>query len=139
MSGKLINEIISKLEEDALMVLKFMASNGLVANASKTSFIIIGDNSIQNQSIKIGQAQVVQEHSAKLLGMSFSDDLQWKQHINKTISALNSRLYLIMRLKNKLGLSSLKRIADSIYNSKLRYGIHLCGKVRNLDSIQVKG
>ena len=50
------------------------------------------------------------------------------------ISALNSRLYLIMRLKNKLGLSSLKRIADSIYNSKLRYGIHLCGKVRNLES-----
>ena len=96
--------------------------------------IIIGTKAIKDQSIKIGQAVVVQEHGAKLLGMSFTDDLQWNQHINNTISALNSRLFLIMRLKNKLGLNSLKRIADSIYNSKLRYGIHLCGKVRTLDT-----
>ena len=30
-----------KLEEDAANVLKYMASNGLVANANKTSLIIL--------------------------------------------------------------------------------------------------
>ncbi len=71
-----------------------------------------------------------QEYGAKLLGMHFTDDLQWKEHINKTMSALKSRLFLIMRLRNKISQNSLKRIADSIFNSRLRYGVHLCGKVR---------
>ena len=120
MSGKSLTEIISKLEEDAIMVLKFMASNGLVANASKTTFLIIGQASIKNQEIRIGTSTVKQEYGSKLLGMNLTDDLLWKEHINKTISALNSRLFLIMRLKNKISQISLKRIADSIFNSKLR-------------------
>ena len=44
-----------------------------------------------------------------------------------------------MRLKNKIGLTSLKRIAGSIFNLKLRYGIHLCVKLRNLDSDPSQG
>ena len=44
-----------------------------------------------------------------------------------------------MRLKSKIGLLSLKRIADSIFNSKLRYGIHLCGKVRSAESDTCQG
>ena len=39
-----------------------------------------------------------------------------------------------MRLKNKLDEKSLRRIADSLFNSKLRNGIHLCGKIRIQDS-----
>ena len=44
-----------------------------------------------------------------------------------------------LRNKNKVELSSLKRIADSRFNSKLRYGIHLCGKVRFVDSGSCQG
>ena len=106
----------------------------LVANASKTTFLIIGTKQISNQEIRIGATIVKQEHGAKLLGMNFTDDLLWKEHINKTILALKSRLFLITRLKNKICLPSLKRIADSIFNSKLRYGIHLCGMTRNSES-----
>ena len=71
--------------------------------------------------------------------MNFTDDLQWKTHISKTISALKNRLFLIMRLKNKLASKSVKRIADSIFNSKLRYGIQLCGKVRIQDNDPCQG
>ena len=39
-----------------------------------------------------------------------------------------------MRLKNKLDGKSFRRIADSLFNSKLRYGIHLCGKIWTQDS-----
>ena len=34
--GKSLEEIIKNMEEDAVNVLKYMASNGLVANPSKT-------------------------------------------------------------------------------------------------------
>ena len=36
-TGKTLEEVKQKLEEDAEMVLKFMASNGLVAHPSKTT------------------------------------------------------------------------------------------------------
>ena len=40
-----IDEVIWKLEEDADLVLRFMALNGLVANPSKTTLIILNNNS----------------------------------------------------------------------------------------------
>ena len=40
-SGKDEDEVIGKLEEDAIEILSFMASNGLVANPSKTEFMIM--------------------------------------------------------------------------------------------------
>ena len=38
-SGRILKAIIRKMESDALMVLKFMASNGLVANPKKNPFV----------------------------------------------------------------------------------------------------
>ena len=46
------------------------------------------------------------------------------------ISALNSRLYLLRRLKRQLNQENLKKVAKSIYTSKIRYGLQLIGKVR---------
>ena len=36
-----ITETIQKLEEDANKVFSYMASNGLIANAKKTSFLLL--------------------------------------------------------------------------------------------------
>ena len=41
--GNSIAEIIPKLEEDGENVLKYMASNGLVANPSKTALLFINN------------------------------------------------------------------------------------------------
>ena len=40
-SAKNIYEMIKRLEEDSANVLAYMASNGLVANATKTSLVIL--------------------------------------------------------------------------------------------------
>ena len=138
-SGSSLAEVIKRLEEDAGSVLKFMASNGLVANATKTTFLIINSKSKNLNSIRIGDADITQEKTAKLLGVTLSDDLQWNKHIENTINALRRRLFLITRLRNKLNAVSLKRISDSIFNSKIRYGLQLCGKVRIHDSDSKQG
>ena len=113
-----------------------MASNGLVANPTKTTFLIINNKTKSMNTIRIGDNQ---EKSAKLLGMQLTDDLQWKEHIGKTINALRKRLFLITRLRNKLNGLSLKRISESLFNSKIRYGLLLCGKVRQLDQDPKQG
>ena len=101
-TGKTIEEVISKLQEDAEQVLKFMASNGLVANPTKTTLLILNNKNGKQIEIKVGQATIKQEQSAKLLGIKIEDSQKWNEQINGvegTISSLNQRLYLIRRLK----------------------------------------
>ena len=51
-----------------------------------------------------------------------------------SISSLNSRLYLLRRLARAISSDRLRRIADSLYTSKIRYGLQLYGKVRLLNN-----
>ena len=134
-TGQDIKTIITQLEEDAERVLKFMASNGLVANPKKTSLLFINLKNTQVPiQIKVGTEVVCQEEHAKLLGMSFSSDQKWKTHLSGkggVIAALNQRLFLIKRLKNHPDINCLKKVAESTFISKLRYGLQLLGKVRS--------
>ena len=50
-------EIRTRLEEDALNVLDFMESNGLVANKAKTEFLLLNERKTDNitlTEIKVG-------------------------------------------------------------------------------------
>ena len=49
---------------------------------------------------------------------------------NSLISALNTRLFLIKRMSNFISEDRLRKIADSLYMSKIRYGVQLFGYVR---------
>ena len=83
--------------------------------------------------INIGKDQINAESSAKLLWVTLDSDQKWEtqiQGIGGVISNLNSRLYLLRRLARSISNDRMKRIADSLYTSKVRYGVQLYGKVR---------
>ena len=115
-------------------VLRYMASNGLVANAKKTAFLILNGKQVNTDlCVSIGGESVKRESSACLLGIKFQDNLQWKDQIQSKgglVSALNSRLYIIRRLRSHLNKKSILKLVDGIFMSKLRYGLQLYGKVR---------
>ena len=137
-SNKKLDKVIRNLEEDANLVLKYMASNGLVANAKKTAFLVLnGKHTDPDLSIMIGGERVKKESSACLLGIKFDDNQQWNSQVHGKgglLSALNSRLYIIRRLKSHLNMKSVLKVVDGIFTSKLRYGLQLLGKVRTLES-----
>ena len=112
-----------------------MASNVLVANASKTSLVILNMDASAScpVEIKIGNSYVKQEKSAKLLGIVFNEKQNWTTQIrgpNGVVSGLNKRLFAIKRLKNYINKKSLTKIINGLFSSKINYGIHLYGKVR---------
>jgi hypothetical protein len=81
----------------------------------------------------ICNSEVTESTSSKLLGMIIENDLKWKGHIygkGGVLSSLNQRLFTIRRLSNHIHLNKLKEIADSIWVSKLRYGLQLYSEVR---------
>ena len=138
-SGPDLGEIISRMEKDAENVLKYMASNGLIANPNKTSLLFLNQKSnVENQiTIRIGNDVITQERSAKLLGMTFDQDQQWKSQIygkSGLVSSLNSRLFIIKRLGNHLKGEALLKVIDGLFTSKIRYGLQLLGRVRLRES-----
>ena len=73
--NRLLSKVKEMLEYDALRVLQFMASNGLVANPQKTAFMILNlkqDLTASPICINIGKDQITTESSAKLLGVKAS-------------------------------------------------------------------
>ena len=139
-TGMTMNEVKFKLEEDAEMVLKFMASNGLVANPSKTTLMILNSKERTPLEIKVGDSTVNQVPTAKLLGVKIDESQKWKSQISGkggVISALNQRLFLINRLKNQVNTVQLKKITDSIWSSKMRYGLQLYGEVRTQEEAKM--
>ena len=65
--------------------------------------------------------------------MKFEEKMTWQEHIHGKggiINALNQRMFLIRRLNNQLNKNAMKKVSDSIFNSKIRYGLQLMGKVR---------
>ena len=134
-TGDNIEEVILKLEEDADLILRFMASNGLVANPKKTTLMILNHNNKSHTQVevKVGQDTISQEKSSKLLGVIINESETWDDQINGrggVVSALSQRLYLIRRLKNQVSKERLAKIADSLWTSKARYGLQLYGQVR---------
>ena len=131
--------IKQKLQEDAENVLQFMASNGLVANPSKTVFMILGDRSAHgqkhmNETVKVGNEDIKASKKTKLLGIDIDNNQKWNTHIHRVVGALDRRLFQIRRMAEQISEKGLKKITDSLWNSKLRYGLQLCAEVRTSEN-----
>ena len=84
-------------------------------------------------SLKIGNDVIEPEDHAKLLGITFDNNQKCNSQIQGkggVISSLNQRLYMLRRLNNFVSKQALSKIADSIFTSKVRYGLQLLGKIR---------
>ena len=81
-----------------------VASNGLVANPTKTTFLIINNKTKSMNTIRIGDNVINQEKSAKLLGMQM-------------LSRAASRGDLLVKGKTELRQSTFINDASKIWNN----------------------
>ena len=127
-----IDEACKLAEEDAKMLLTFMASNYLVANKEKTkllTFVPGRDEDYRPQEIKIGESNIIETSNEKVLGLYVSNDLRWDEHIQQTKSSLRYRTCLLRRLAHSLPREHLRQLADGLVLSKIRYGLGVYGGV----------
>ena len=128
--------MMKKLSIDAGNVRDCMASNGLVANASKTVFMVsnTGPNNKEKNSIIVGECVVPPSSKRKLLGMQVQDSMKWDKNTTEMVSALNSRLFQIRRIKNHIPKSQLRKVIHSLWFSKVRYGMSIWSSPRTEES-----
>ena len=112
-----------------------MAPNGLVANANKTVFMIINlsksecENELAKE-IMVGEDKVTRSSDTRLLGVSIDDTQKWHVQLSDLTNSLNNRTFAIRRISNQLPKNEVLKVVQSLWMSKLRYGLQLCNQVR---------
>ena len=110
-----------------------MASNGLVADPSKTEFIVLINKQKEHcKKIIVGKAEVPKTGRVKLLGIKMDNDQKWNSHFwgkKELIQVLNQRMFAIRRITNHIPKDKVRHVINSIWMSKLRYGLQLTHKV----------
>jgi len=115
-------DLREKLEEEGENILRFFASNRMVANASKTAMVVFRQPSDRAQfQIKLRGEAITETSGEKLLGVQIQSDLKWTKQTDKVVSEVNYALSVLSRLKDHLRQKELRLIADGLVQSKIRY------------------
>ena len=138
-ANRSIHSLIEALQLEALKVLEFMATNKLIANETKTEFVILRPNPLKYdmdrpEAVRVGDAMVKETPTVKLLGLFIDHDMKWNtqlQHLKKTMT---NRIGLLRRLKSHLTPSQLKQVAHGVIYSKLRYALAVFGRPKLTES-----
>ena len=110
-----------------------MASNGLVANQTKTEFLLLNENQNDGHNlseIRVGNSTIMRTAHAKLLGVKIDESQNWNEHLRCLKASLNQRQFLIRRIEHQLPKDKLMSVVHSLWTSKLRYGLQLFTSVQ---------
>jgi len=136
-----LTELKEKIESEGEKVLKFFASNGMVANPSKTGLLVFRP-SIRAEDTplkcRLSDQEIAESSEERILGVVVSNDLKWTSHVRKVKSECNYYLSVLRRLQRVLGYTQLKMIADGVVMSRLRYciAVHGAEQLRQNDDDQ---
>ena len=119
-------EAIEVATQEANQVISFFASNSMVNNSDKAALLYNSDGKGSTITLEnIGGYSLTSKSSEKLLGLNINSEFEWDTHVEKIGMELRKRTGLLKRIKERLPLDKTLMIAESIFNSVIRYGISL--------------
>ena len=101
-----IDDLEEKLNADLQKIGDWLKDHPLTLNIKKTKAMIIGSgrklNNLISSSIKVYEDEVEQVPHCTYLGVKFSTDMTWSEHVDTLCSKVNKRLGLLKRIKHLL-------------------------------------
>ena len=74
------NLVLQKLNEELKVVVKWFSDNGMVANPDRFQAIFLGCKG-ENYNFELGNKQIVNSSTFKLLGVTLDQDLSFYPHV----------------------------------------------------------
>ena len=136
MCVKNLEDLKEESEKSVNDLLKYMAMNRLACNDDKTHILVIkiGLKESEKLSFQIGEATIEESTSEKLLGAWINNNLSWSKHLRKLEDELHYRLYKLRRIEQVMPKSLLKKVADGIFCSVLRYELAIFCPIRTQEN-----
>jgi len=113
-------EDIKQKVTDSLQIHQdYMASIGMVINASKTELVIFSRGGLETLELDSG---IKLSKTMKVLGLTVSSDLSWDEHVNTIVSRTAYTIRMIKHLRRWLTTEDCLRIVTSKYFGLAYYG-----------------
>ena len=125
-AGSYLHLIQSSLSHDLEKLSKWLVSNRLTLNATKTEFMLIGSRqrlSTLSDTLEryIDNVPIEQVPSVKSLGIYIDENLWWHSHIDKLCKKIASTIGAIKRVKPFAPQSTLLNVYISLVQSHFHY------------------
>ena len=126
------DELINKAQKELESVNQFMLSNKLQVNPTKSELMVTAPTKKSRNlvSLKLNDCEIQEQKSVKVLGVTITNDLNWKTHVENLCNNISTRIGLLYRLKSKLNEKQLQVLADGLIISQIRYCLSVFSKVR---------
>ena len=96
----------------------------MVNNSDKAALLYNSEGIGSNITIEnVGGVALKSKETEKLLGLNINSDFVWNTHIEKISNELRKRTGLLKRAQSRLPRNKVLMIAESLWNSVVRYGI----------------
>jgi len=123
-------ELKQKITSDNENVMKWLSKNGMIVNESKTMVTIFGKKNSQKELVTVNNTEITTQSQMNILGITFDQQLNWSNHIQKTVNKLKGVNQCIKHLKkyfrgeDLLTLVKTKILALLYYGSEVWFGPH---------------
>lgn len=115
-----IDELMEKLEFAVEKALDWFEHNGMKLNSGKCHLLVCG-HKYESMICKIGTAQVIEEHSVKLLGISIDAELTFESHLKSICKKASAKLNALSRLCTILPFYRRKLLMNAFFDSQFSH------------------
>ena len=116
--GQNFSEVIDFLKSKATNVFKWFRENGLIANSSKSHFLISPN---ETKSIQIQNSYIKASSSEELLEIKIDSNLTFHDHIISLCSKANKKRSALSRVSKYMGINKRRILMKSYIFSQFNY------------------
>ena len=114
-----IDLVINQLEEDSNLLLQWCSNNALKANPDK--FHLILSNTDESLMVNVGQYEIHNSLSEKLLGVTFDNKLTLNEHVTNLCKKASKKLHALARVSSYMNMEKRRVIMKSFINAQFGY------------------
>ena len=142
-SGKNLDEVITIVQNDLVLLSNWCSKNRLTINCKKTKYCIYGMRSIVKKSkthdtiISLNNTVLEKVCSYKYLGFILDDQLNFNKHMKELMNTVTHKLYLLSRIRKYLTKRASITVFKTMILSLIEYGdiIYSGTNKSNMDKI----
>ena len=114
--GETIPKVISQLETEVITLLKWVSDNGLKANPDKFHLVLSDDS--HESHVKVGELQIENSQTQKLLGIKIDNKLTFDQHVSDICIKVSGQLHALSRVSQFMPFERRKELLNAFILSQ---------------------
>ena len=112
-----------EVEKELVKVCDWFNANKLSVNELKTKVMCFKSTGDHNVTLKLNDTPIENVTNFKFLGITISNNLSWKAHVNLKCNQINKVIAVMSRLKNEISSQILAQIYRSLIDPYINYGL----------------